>query len=103
MAASLPGRVPQDVKFKVRWLTIVPARKVVDPRLHGLLRDGQRLLRILRISTRPKLRSDLEAGNFPNRADSVIVVAAFDHGKRRPTVHSECRSRQPKASKSQYD
>jgi len=99
----LPGRVPQDVKFKVRCLALVTLLKLVQSRKHGLSRSGQRLMRIERIATRPKLRPDLEAGNFPDRSNSVIVVATFNHGKRRPAVHCECRLRQPKAGENQYD
>jgi len=98
-----PRRVPQDVKFKVRWLAIVAALELIQARNHGFLCGGQRLLWIVRISARPKLWPDLEAGNFPNRPDGVIVVAAFNHGKRFPAIHCESRHRQPKANQNKHD
>jgi len=98
-----PRRVPQDVKFKVRWLAVVHALKSIQPWNHGFLCGGQRLLRIVRISARPKLGPDLKAGNFPNRPDGVIVVAAFNHGKRFPPIHRQGRHRQSKASQNKHD
>jgi len=98
-----PRRVPQDVKFKVRWLALVDALKSIQPWNHGFLCGGQRLLRIVRISARPKLGPDLEAGNFPNRPDGVIVVAAFNHGKRFPAIHCKRRHRQSKAGQNKHD
>ncbi len=82
---------------------IVPMDEVVHPRLHGLLSDREGHLRILRIAARPELGSDLIAGNFTDRTDSMIVIATFNHGKRFPTIHGECRLRQPEASERQND
>jgi hypothetical protein len=92
-----PRRVPKNVEFKVRWLPFVDALKSIQPRSHGFLSGIKSLLRIVWISARPKLRPDLEAGNFPNRPNGVIIVAAFNHGKRFPAIHCERRRRQPKA------
>jgi len=90
-----PRRIPQDVELKIRWLPLMDALKSIQARNHGFLCGGQRLLRIVRISTGPKLGPDLETRNFPNRPDGMIVVAAFNHGKRFPAIHCESRLSQP--------
>ncbi len=83
----LPGRVPQDVEFQISWLTLVSAYELIKTRLHGLLSNGQGYLGILWIAARPKLGPDLITGNFTDRSDGAIVIAAFNHGKRFPSVH----------------
>jgi hypothetical protein len=92
----LPGRVPQDVKLKIGRRTLMTFLEPGQARIHDLLSDGQSRLRVLRITARPEFALDLKPRNFTAWSDGVVIIAAFNHRKRRPPVHGRgCRC-QPK-------
>jgi hypothetical protein len=97
----LPGRVPQNVKFKIGRRTFMAFLKLGQARIHDLLSDGQRHLQILRITARPEFALDLKPRNFTARSDGVIIVAAFNHRKRRPPIHGRGNCYQPKTGQNQ--
>jgi len=55
----------------------------------------------LGIAARPKLLPDLKTGNFPARTYGPVVIATFNHGKRRPAIHSRAGRYKSKASQKQ--
>ncbi len=67
--------------------------ELVNAREHDLLRGCQCDLRVLWIAARPKLWPDLIPGNFAAWPDGVVIVTAFNHGKRGPPIHGGRSSR----------
>jgi len=70
-------------------------------RIHDLLSDRQSRLRVLRITARPEFALDLKPRNFTARADGLVIIAAFNHRKRRPPIHGRGNRYQPKTGQNQ--
>jgi len=86
----LPRRVPQDVKLKVSRQALVRSLKQLNAREHDFLGDRQSDLWVLRVSAGLQFGPELKTGNFAARHNGTVVIAAFNHGKRRPAIHCFC-------------
>jgi len=85
---GLHGRIPKDVEFKICRRTVMGFLERANTVLHNFLGHGQCKLHVLGITAAgPKLRSDLEPGNFTIRANSGVVITGLKHGKCGPAVH----------------
>src|SRR5690349_143807 len=84
---GLPGGVPEDVEFEIVRRTTVGFLKRLQSRVHDLTRRRQGVLLVVRVAARPEFRPDLKTRDFAPGTDCAIVIAAFEHRKRGPTIH----------------
>ncbi|HUE37625.1 MAG TPA: hypothetical protein VMO20_09560 [Candidatus Acidoferrum sp.] len=95
------GRVPKDVKLKIRGCPVMGSLKFVNPRLHNLLGRFEGHMGINRITARPQERTDLVARNLTATANGLVVITTLDHREGRPTIH-RARRRNQSAQRNQH-
>jgi len=86
---DLRGRVPKDVKFKIVRCPAMGVFKRRCPLRHDASRIRQGNTGIKRIAARPQSRADLITRNFACASDCMVIVAALQHGQRRPAIHRQ--------------